>query len=181
MCLFGGISVSALAAKSKALPFLEAPANLDGSMAGDMGFDPMGISNMQDLKVLRTFELKQGRVAQLAAAGFLVQELLPHIPGPGYDERNPLLASASVGLAANIQILLFVGCIELATVANTYGDGEPGNLGWGTKLLEGKTDAQVKDMKLKEIKHCRLAMVAVMGMIAQTLKTGAPLVGGDSF
>jgi hypothetical protein len=69
--------------------------------------------------------------------------------------------------------------VELATAANTYGDGEPGNLGWGTKMLEGKTEAQIKEMKVKEIKHCRLAMVAVMGMIAQTLKTGAPLLGGE--
>lgn len=32
-------------AKSKALPFLEAPKKLDGSLVGDMGFDPMGISD----------------------------------------------------------------------------------------------------------------------------------------
>ena len=172
-------SSTVLAAKSKAIPFLDAPPKLDGTLAGDYGFDPMGISEMQDINMLRTFELKQGRVAQLAAAGFLFQEILPHIPGPGYDERNPLLASASVGLAPNIQILLAAGCVELATAANTYGNGEPGNLGWGTKMLEGKTEAQIKEMKVKEIKHCRLAMVAVMGMIAQTLKTGAPLLGGE--
>lgn len=32
-------------AQSKALPFLKAPAKLDGSLAGDYGFDPMGISD----------------------------------------------------------------------------------------------------------------------------------------
>jgi hypothetical protein len=32
-------------AQSKALPFLKAPAKLDGSLAGDFGFDPMGISD----------------------------------------------------------------------------------------------------------------------------------------
>lgn len=31
--------------QSKALPFLKAPAKLDGSLAGDFGFDPMGISD----------------------------------------------------------------------------------------------------------------------------------------
>lgn len=173
--------VTALAAKSKSVPFLECEPALDGSLVGDVGFDPMGISNMQDINYLRTCELKNGRVAQLAAAGFLWQELLPHLPGPGYDQSNPLAAPGSVGTAANMQILIFIGCIELATQANTYGDGEPGNLGWGTKMLEGKSEAQVKDMKLKEIKHCRLAMVAVIGMIAQTAVTGAPLIGGGSF
>ena len=33
---------NALMAKSKAVPFLEAPKALDGSMAGDKGFDPLG-------------------------------------------------------------------------------------------------------------------------------------------
>lgn len=36
---------SALMAKSKALPFLEAPAKLDGSTVGDFGFDPLGFTN----------------------------------------------------------------------------------------------------------------------------------------
>ena len=31
--------------QSKALPFLEAPKKLDGSLVGDFGFDPMGISD----------------------------------------------------------------------------------------------------------------------------------------
>ena len=38
-------SVTAVNAKSQAVPFLEAPAALDGSMAGDVGFDPFGFSS----------------------------------------------------------------------------------------------------------------------------------------
>jgi len=38
---------------------------LDGSMVGDVGFDPLGISNtVNDMKWLRAAELKNGRVAQ---------------------------------------------------------------------------------------------------------------------
>ena len=37
-------SVTSLAAKSKSVPFLEQPAALDGSMAGDVGFDPFGFT-----------------------------------------------------------------------------------------------------------------------------------------
>lgn len=40
---------SALEAKSKALPFLESPATLDGSMIGDFGFDPLGLTENIDL------------------------------------------------------------------------------------------------------------------------------------
>lgn len=42
-------SATALAAKSKALPFMESPATLDGSMIGDFGFDPLGLTENIDL------------------------------------------------------------------------------------------------------------------------------------
>jgi hypothetical protein len=38
---------------SEAVPFLEKPPMLDGKMAGDVGFDPMGFSNNYDMKWLR--------------------------------------------------------------------------------------------------------------------------------
>ena len=37
-------SSTVMMAKSKALPFLESPATLDGSMVGDFGFDPLGLT-----------------------------------------------------------------------------------------------------------------------------------------
>lgn len=42
-------SSTALEAKSKALPFLESPATLDGTMIGDFGFDPLGLTENIDL------------------------------------------------------------------------------------------------------------------------------------
>ena len=60
--------------KSYAMPFLSRPPALDGSMAGDVGFDPLGFSNYFDLKWLREAELKHGRICMLGALGFLVQE-----------------------------------------------------------------------------------------------------------
>ena len=44
------ISTSSLSAKSKSVPFLEQPAKLDGTMAGDVGFDPAGFLNMKRFK-----------------------------------------------------------------------------------------------------------------------------------
>jgi len=52
-------------AKSKALPFMESPAHLDG-MVGNVGFDPMGLSTPQNIKWMREAELKHGRMAMLA-------------------------------------------------------------------------------------------------------------------
>lgn len=40
----------AIAAKSKSVPFLDQPPKLDGTMAGDRGFDPAGFSNMKRFK-----------------------------------------------------------------------------------------------------------------------------------
>lgn len=42
-------STTVMMAKSKALPFLECPAALDGSMVGDFGFDPLGLTENIDL------------------------------------------------------------------------------------------------------------------------------------
>ena len=38
-------TTTTLNAKSQSVPFLEQPAKLDGSMAGDVGFDPAGFLN----------------------------------------------------------------------------------------------------------------------------------------
>ena len=57
--------------KSQALPFDKRPPSLDGSMIGDVGFDPAGFSIKGDLKWLREAEIVHGRVAQLAVVGML--------------------------------------------------------------------------------------------------------------
>jgi hypothetical protein len=60
---------------SESVPFLKQPANLDGSLPGDVGFDPLGFSEVFDVRVLREAELKHGRIAMLATLGYLVQEV----------------------------------------------------------------------------------------------------------
>lgn len=67
MAVFGGDF-------SESVPFLKTPTNLDGSLPGDVGFDPLGFSEVFDIRVLREAELKHGRIAMLATLGYLVQE-----------------------------------------------------------------------------------------------------------
>lgn len=50
-----------MAEKSKSVPFLEAPKNLNG-LIGDKGFDPIGFSDYIDVRFLREAELKHGRI-----------------------------------------------------------------------------------------------------------------------
>merc|ERR1719453_1255074 len=72
-------------AKSASLPFLECPPKLDGSMAGDVGFDPFGLSNIDDVGIdlywMREAEIKHGRVAMMAAAGVFWVEIFGSFPG----------------------------------------------------------------------------------------------------
>ncbi len=117
---------------------------------------------------------------QLAVLGTLVQEIFPSLY-PGVTDHNPLHGLTAVPLAASIQIVLAISLVELATFNYTYNSNTPWNLGWGAKMLDGKSAAQVKDMELKELVHGRLAMIAFVGQISQTLIYNTPLVGGGSF
>lgn len=55
------------ARKSIALPFLDAPKNLDGTMAGDFGFDPLGFTdNVSQIGYVQAAELKHCRVAMVS-------------------------------------------------------------------------------------------------------------------
>jgi hypothetical protein len=50
----------------------------DGYTPGDIGFDPLGLkpSSAKELKTMQTKELQNGRLAMLAVAGFVAQELV---------------------------------------------------------------------------------------------------------
>lgn len=67
-----------------AIPGSDRPKNLDGTMVGDIGFDPLGFSNWLNLNWAREAEIKHGRVAMLAATGMIVQDIAVI---PGFDKE----------------------------------------------------------------------------------------------
>ena len=138
-------------------------------MLGDFGFDPLGFTDQFELKYMREVELKHGRVAMLANLGFLMQSLGLHLPGEAYTESNPFLAVTKVGMGVNLQILIGIGIVECAYWNKYYdADSEPGDLGWDvSKVLKNQPKSYVDDLKLKEIKNVRLAMIGIFGMMYQ--------------
>lgn len=157
-------------AKSEALPFLERPAGLDGTLVGDFGFDPLGFTDtIGNINYVAAAELKHGRVSMMACLGFVFQQYV-HVLTP---ESNPLKAVTALGLGPNLQILSFIGVIELATWDKTFSGAAPGNYGFDPlKMMTGKSEAKANELKLKEIKNGRLAMIGIMGLFAQNLATG---------
>eukprot|EP00599_Poterioochromonas_sp_BG-1_P000857 CAMPEP_0173147530 /NCGR_PEP_ID=MMETSP1105-20130129/9188_1 /TAXON_ID=2985 /ORGANISM="Ochromonas sp., Strain BG-1" /LENGTH=186 /DNA_ID=CAMNT_0014062029 /DNA_START=114 /DNA_END=674 /DNA_ORIENTATION=- len=161
------VSSTVLNARSRALPFLEAPKKLDGSTVGDFGFDPLGLTDtLNDLHYVRSAEIKHCRVAMLAVVGFLVQQNIHILNG----EADPIKAVSALGLGPNLQILSFIGVIELATWQKTFFGNDPGNLGFDPLGFgKGKSVQQYNDLKLKEIKNGRLAMIAIIGLLFQNV------------
>ncbi|CAM9435503.1 unnamed protein product [Ectocarpus sp. 13 AM-2016] len=178
--------MSMQAAKSKSLPFMPQPASLDGSMAGDVGFDPMGLSNLVPLDFMREAELKHGRICQLAVVGFAATDLGLHLPGAEHAVSSIAAHDAAVATGAMPQILLWVSAFEaisaVAVIQMLEGSGRmPGDFGFDPLNLYSKPENAKKkaDMELKEITHCRLAMCAFGGMVTQAVLTngGFPYTG----
>jgi len=111
---------------SASLPFLKRPANLNGRLPGDLGFDPLNFSsNTASLNWYREAELKHGRLAMLATVGWVVSELthnslaltfgkdnilgsndqVPSVLNGGLDKVNPLFWVEAVCVAAVLEFL----------------------------------------------------------------------------
>jgi len=173
-------AVALSAEKSQALPFLNRPPLLDGSMAGDVGFDPLGLSNIDDVGIdlywLREAEIKHCRVAMLAAAGFLQVECFG--PAPGCEA-----ATAPCQTDAFWQIwnshpqyiaagLLFITVIEMisgiaTTSGRESGDRAPGDFGLDPLGYMKGDPAKAERLKAQEVANGRLAMWAASGLILQ--------------
>ncbi|CAB9506321.1 Fucoxanthin-chlorophyll a-c binding protein A, chloroplastic [Seminavis robusta] len=164
---------------SKSIPFLVRPEKLDGSMAGDMGFDPMRLSDIQtDLTYARWAELKHGRMCMLAICGIVTTQLGIHLPGEQFATTDIFAAPASVGFAGNLQVFLGIGTIELMNFYKHYDGSEPGELpGWEPRGWDSVPESTKAVRKEQEIVHCRLAMIAFTGAIVQSLLFNEPLLG----
>jgi Fe-S cluster biosynthesis and repair protein YggX len=156
-------------------------------------FDPLGLTKDGDAKKFARFrasEIKHGRVAMIAAMGYIVPE---YFRFPGYcstsqgikfaDIPNGLAAFSKVPMEGWMQWIAFTGMLELYGAKQdpsnppgklqgadeAYGPMTFGNLGapslWGASSL---TDPEKKKRGLNsELANGRLAMMAITGMMFQ--------------
>jgi len=150
-------------------------------MIGDVGFDPIGLSDNFDLKWLRESELKHGRVSMLAVVGFVLSQFVnfPMYASMHVDDSN--MAPSVVGVSAMLQIVFAAGIEEYRTnkgkitMEDMFEDSTrvPGDLGFDP--LGYKKGGDYAKLQLNEIKNGRLAMLAIGGMIHHNFVTGEPL------
>jgi len=167
---------------SEALPFLEYPPNLAGYV-GDAGFDPFRFSDFAPMDFLREAEIKHGRICMMATLGFAAVDCgLRVYPLPeAYEGLTSVTAhDALIKQGAMSQLLLWFSFAELfgtiALMQTLEGSGRaPGDYGLDPiGFLKDQPQEKVDEMKLKEITHCRLAMMAFSGMVTQAVLTQGP-------
>lgn len=159
---------------------------LPGVVAPTGFFDPLGFAqkgiSLNDIKRNRESEVMHGRVAMIAAVGYLAGEAVTgpfSIVGPANDQLQqmpaPAFALLTVSIAAAELKRATIGWVEpdlgswsktLWTLRDNYYPGDVGFDPLGLKPTEPKAFA---DMQTRELQNGRLAMLGVAGMCAQEL------------
>jgi len=155
---------------------------LPGAVAPTGFFDPLGFCQVgipiNDVKRYREAEVQHGRVAMLAAVGYLVGENFGGpfgLQGPANDQLAQLPGPALALLTLVIGICetrrATVGWVEpgmgsLWTLRDSY---YPGDIGFDPLELKPTSPEGFNAMQTKELQNGRLAMIGVAGMCAQEL------------
>ncbi|CAK7337154.1 unnamed protein product [Dovyalis caffra] len=182
---------------------------LDGSLPGDYGFDPLGLSDPEgtggfiEPRWLAYGEVINGRYAMLGAVGAIAPEILGKaglippetalpwfktgvIPPAGtynYWADPYTLFVFEMALMGFAEHRRFQDWANPGSMGRQYflglekylgGSGDPAYPGGPlfNPLGFGKDEKSLKDLKLKEVKNGRLAMLAILGYFIQGLVTG---------
>jgi len=188
----------------------DVPAYLTGELAGDYGYDPLGLGkDTEQVRKYRVNELIHARWAMLAAAGIIIPEGLeangaPIHGGVWFETGAEMLNGGTLdwfavpwGVIHNPLPLVVIIAIEVALMgaAEKYrasGEGpagySPGIGKFESSIFAGLDDLNpggpfdplgladdpevFAELKVKEIKNGRLAMVSVLGFAVQSYVTG---------
>mmetsp|Transcript_1088 Transcript_1088/g.2849 ORF Transcript_1088/g.2849 Transcript_1088/m.2849 type:complete len:206 (+) Transcript_1088:186-803(+) len=185
--------------RSSAINMNKAVMNKAAGITAPFGFfDPAGLvatknfdnpeEQLEDFARFQECEIKHGRLAMLASAGFLISEQFHPLFGGAINgpsvfafQQTPLQTFWPV-------VVAFIGLAETVTSIPTFKSPSdapwkmkdtsriPGDMGFFDAKGAMKKDATgFKATQSKEINNGRLAMLAIAGMVAQELVTGAKL------
>jgi hypothetical protein len=151
-------------------------------------FDPMGIcadDNKEQFDRLRYVEVKHGRVAMIAIAGYLIAEAGFRFPGeisfglPFADVPNGFAAFGVIPAAGLAQIFGFIGFLECAIMKDITGGEFPGDfrnnyIDFGWASFDAPTKLQKRAI---ELNNGRAAMMGILGLMVHE-KLGVPIIPG---
>ena len=184
---FGGFGKKAATPAKPAFAY-GLPGNFNALGGGELNWDPAGfLEGKSELEVnrYRECELTHGRVGMLASLGFLVQEkfhpLFSGDGGPAIDQIPQLpiwlwgAMLAGIGSAEQLRIAKGWAKLDPETnkAASALREGYyPGDLGFDPLNLKPEDPEEFRLMQEKELSHCRLAMIAAAGFLAQEAVSG---------
>jgi hypothetical protein len=169
---------------SPSLPFLARPVILEG-VPGDRGFDPFNFASTPDaLQWQREAEVKHGRLAMLAAAGWPMAELLDKQLAASFNLKPLLVFQDRVPSVLNggllrTPLIFWAAALGVGFAIESFGqikqtryieagmEYTPGDLGFDPLGLAGKSVDDRKDKLEAELFNGRLAMLAVTGFALQ--------------
>ncbi|CAJ1931287.1 unnamed protein product [Cylindrotheca closterium] len=165
--------VSSSLEMSASLPFVTRPSHLDGSLAGDRGFDPFNFAAGEgSLEWYRTSERKHGRIAMLAAVGWPIAELFhntiadnvgfPSLLASG--DRVPSVLNDGLAHVPFAQFWIPVIAAASALEISQSLDQEEARY---MLSPESNYNAQVSFVEEAEVFNGRLAMLAITGFAIQ--------------
>merc|ERR1712224_199004 len=186
---FGSLPVTKVISNGKCwFPGSSSPSYLDGKLAGDVGFDPLGLGSYEEsLKWFRESELQHCRWSMVGVAGILVGEML----NPKINfYKAPLQLEGTFRFPLRTLLAIEILLLHYVELRRFQDFRKPGSVdrdpifkdmklpdhevGYPGGIFDplGISKSGLEALKVKEIKNGRLAMVSYVGIIAQELVTG---------
>jgi len=154
-------------------------------------FDPLGLlddADQERFDRLRYVEVKHGRICMLAFLGNIITRAGVHLPGSidtagtAFDSiPNGWAAVGAIPQAGLLQIIAFVGTLELFVMKDVTGEAEfpgdfrNGSLDFGWDTFDEETQAFKRGV---ELNNGRAAMMGILGlMVHEQLGGSLPVVG----
>mmetsp|Transcript_18439 Transcript_18439/g.32537 ORF Transcript_18439/g.32537 Transcript_18439/m.32537 type:complete len:295 (-) Transcript_18439:81-965(-) len=183
---------------------MKRPTKLDGTHAGDFGFDPLGFTEDYDLYMMQEAELRHARLAMLAVVGWPLSELIAPkwmLQGEYGCAPSVLNGFNPVSFLAVVGIFGALGFFEYKTALRKVDDTKLGKIHaedmrdvwkWGVagdynfdplNLYEsiGSNAYARKGLREVEISHGRSAMLGITAFAIWEALTGHPIVENSMF